>query len=1003
MEALQVLVTDIIGEHKSFNVILMILYTGPIIKSWGSKNMIRKSWDCYEVVQLISSYFKTKKCISSKEKRETLMHLSSLLRKYALKQGLEIDEKYRNLNGMILQLSHMEYVITDGKNGLPGSPKMFVEMYEIYQTNRAKYEKILGKANELMGVTVTGVGKRERFNRWLSEKYDHNRVAEIFFTLSEVEACLQKRSLLIGSLYDISSEKDAKKMFVTLKENRMFKISHIRKMTFIESSMHSFLLFLKSNKQIDDVSKMNVLSDELYVPDQSLVIEETAEPNSPVIDGTIQTVDLNKTCSLTYTKPIGISYFGEEVSVRNWADTYVRLCRCMLEDYAEVFQKLINQPITGSGRIDFADAEHSKEMTAPKMVSNNLFIETNLSATDIVKKIATLLKLCAVEYSNLVILYKSTASSPNRAHMQRLLSTRKTAIHNYGDEFYQWLNKEEGMAETTCRSYISAINSAEQFAKEHQIASAKIYRTVNYWEAKETIDSLLKNDIFIEHNNQQHNRFSAAMKKYLEYLSGENVQQCLKFIEDTIDLEPYKEILAEKYPKGFRIQSVIEMKKFRHFWNEKFGAELEEEDDVVRQCISRAGIQYQDFVYLPEEMLNDSTDERLVTYIDNTFAEGKKAIYYDALFKEFSSEFLGQRINNSDMLKIYLAYFHKGKYFFDRSYLASDVNVDIDPVDEVRNCMKAYGAPMKLAVLYETLCHIPQKKIKQILNCNKEYIYNASEEYFHADVVDLTHTELENIADLIQQAIDDKEFISGNELIYAISTKYPVLMERFTMITTVGLRDAIGFKLSGAYAFTGNIISSADRSLSMYDVFADYCSHRDHVTLDELNNLKTELNATIYFDAVYQNLLRINQDDFVSKDRARFDVEATDAAIERFCTGNYISLGEFSQFGSFPDAGFPWTCYLLEHYVSDYSRNYELMHSSFNAYNCVGAIVKRNTGIKDFNDLIANVLADSNIIHTKESALQYLYDNGFLARRRYTEIEQIIINANGLRIQKGQN
>jgi hypothetical protein len=960
--------------------------------------MIRKSWDCYEVVHLINSYYKIQKCISPREKREILMHLSSILRKYALKQGLEIDEKYRNLNGMILQLSHMEYVITNGKKGLPDPPKMFVEVYEVYKTNRVKYEKILGEANELMGVTDTGVGQKERFNRWLLEKYEHNRVTEILSTLSEVEACLQKRNLLFGSLYDISSEKEAKKMFVSLKENKMFKISHMRRMTFIESSMHSYLLFLKS-----EVSRKKVLSDELIVTNQLLDIEETSELNSPEVDETIQEVNFNKICNLGFTKPIGISYFGKEIPVRNWTDTYVNLCGCMFEDYSEVFQKLINQPINGSGRIDFADAEHRNEMTAPKMVSNSLFVETNISATDIVKKIATLLKICAVEYHNIVILYKSIASSLNRAPVQMRLSTRRTTMNDDGEEFYQWLNKEEGMAETTCRSYVSAINNVEQFAKEHQIASAKLYEADNYWEAKETVDALLKNGIFIEYNNQQHNRLRAAMNKYLGYLSKENNTQIQMCLEDTIDLEPYKEVLAEKYPKGFRIQSKLDMKKFRHYWNEKFGAELEEEDDVVRRCIARAGIQYQEFIYLPEEMLNDRIEESLITYIDNTFAEGKKAIYYDALFKEFSFDFLGQRINNSDMLKIYLSYLYKGKYFFNRSYLASDLNVEIDPVDEVQDCLKAYGAPMKLAVLYEALSHIPQKKIKQILNCNKEYIYNASEEYFHVDVVDLTHTELENIADLIQQAIDDKEFISGNELIYTISTKYPVLMERFTMFTTVGLRDAIGFKLNGAYAFTGNIISSADKSLSMYDVFADYCSHRDHVTLDELNNLKAELNTTIYFDAVYQNLLRINLDDFVSKDRARFDVEATDAAIERFCTGNYVSLGEFSQFGSFPDAGFPWTSYLLEHYVSDYSRNYELMHSSFNAYNCVGAIVKRNTGIKDFNDLIANVLADSNIIHTKESALQYLYDNGFLARRRYTEIEQIIINANGLRIQRGQN
>ncbi len=87
------------------------------------------------------------------------------------------------------------------------------------------------------------------------------------------------------------------------------------------------------------------------------------------------------------------------------------------------------------------------------------------------------------------------------------------------------------------------------------------------------------------------------------------------------------------------------------------------------------------------------------------------------------------------MLRIYLTYLCKGKYFFDRYFLTKENDVEIDPVDEVRDCMKEYGVPMNLEIIYKRLCHIPQKKIKQILNFNKEFIYNAPEEYFHVDVV----------------------------------------------------------------------------------------------------------------------------------------------------------------------------------------------------------------------------------------------------------------------------
>ena len=53
-----------------------------------------------------------------------------------------------------------------------------------------------------------------------------------------------------------------------------------------------------------------------------------------------------------------------------------------------------------------------------------------------------------------------------------------------------------------------------------------------------------------------------------------------------------------------------------------------------------------------------------------------------------------------------------------------------------------------------------------------------------------------------------------------------------------GLRDAIGYKLRERFSFKGNIISSQGQALSMMEVFADFCKHRESFTLGELKMLK---------------------------------------------------------------------------------------------------------------------------------------------------------------------
>lgn len=187
----------------------------------------------------------------------------------------------------------------------------------------------------------------------------------------------------------------------------------------------------------------------------------------------------------------------------------------------------------------------------------------------------------------------------------------------------------------------------------------------------------------------------------------------------------------------------------------------------------------------------------------------------------------------------------------------------------------------------------------------------------------------------------------------------------------------------------------------MSEVFAHFASTHDYFTLEQLNSLKRDLDTPIYFDSVYSNCLRINQDEFVSRNQAAFDIDATDAAISRFCTGDYVMLKEINFFGSFPDAGFPWNEFLLEHYVAEFSKKYKLMHLGFNAGMAVGAIVKRSSQIDDFDTLISMELAESSIPLDRDNALQFIVDIGLLARKHYNGIEKDLSAAKLLRLKKG--
>jgi hypothetical protein len=437
---------------------------------------------------------------------------------------------------------------------------------------------------------------------------------------------------------------------------------------------------------------------------------------------------------------------------------------------------------------------------------------------------------------------------------------------------------------------------------------------------------------------------------------------------------------------------------------ENYGESIDYDDATICKHISKITIRHGDMVYLPEIMLDESAKQDLLSYVRRMFEEGKNVIYYEALYKEFSDAFKNGIINNIDMLKTYLCYINDGSMYLSGKYISSDENIKADAYGEVRQFMISVNNIISLDDIENELPHLTRDKIKYVLKSGDEFILNrkGSEEYFHADIIDLSQSELDLIADSIRFSINSKDYINENELKEIIENKVPSVMEHYHFLTTSGLRKAFAYKLRDEFSFKGKIISPYGKDLSMDDVFANFAKRHKHFTITQLTELKKDLDTQIYFNAVYKNSLRINKDEFVSIEQAKFDVDAIDYAIDYFCSSDFIAIKDISIFGGFPDAYFPWNSFLLEHYVAMYSKKYKLIHTAFNTRNPVGAIVKRSSNIDNFDDVIIRVLADGNVSLNTDDALQYLCDTGFLDCRKYSNIDSVLTKANILRKKQGE-
>lgn len=1079
------------------------------------------AWDEYEAILLLDGLLDIKQ--NGMSRNEVIKRVSGDLRMMAQNRGVEIDELYRNVNGITFQIQSMESAYC-GQTIFKPATKLFSEVAGIYKHDRKRYEILLGEAKKM----VTGSGSVEtHFYEYLASKVSPAQLSAFYPCYKEIEDYCIKIRILKKPLFETTDLDDLSKVQNAIERNKLFRITHRKRFDKILSAGRHYLTYIREGQYskieavpvveeespvvtvaveepvvevapkyeeaiettnpmtrteqdnrlaskypiifkrmftalrelsqkntdgssvkeigiciggiarpsiieevLDNASWSKVIGENYLfsteIVDHSLSYLET-ESKEPTLPGNavelsdadsaeqeqLQNVDFSTTNDLAYTVPVDFTYFDEERNCgSSWTELYVSFVATLLEDYPHVFKAGMSFSIRGNGRIEFATQDNYRFMIAPKFIPESDYVlETNISASDIANKCRYLLDLCGVDYENVVITYKrkETETKTEEKHEHSVVRAAGTKFVN-SISFARYMKDELKMAETSCRSYASAINNCESFAREHGFSSWRLY-TDDCEVVKNTVSLLLKDEDFLTYNRNQHNRFRAALSKLLLFIGAEPVQAdrsvtrqrttaSVPAPEPVYRNEEYTQVLKNNFSKGFRMESALEIRKFRLHYAAVHEQELADSDELIAQNIKRMCILYDGKAFLPEVMLSEELKDSLLRYIAQNFESGKKAIYFQALFNEFSDAFLDYQIHDADMLKIYLLHLGLENIYFSRSFLSQEPDVEIDPQSEIETCLKEHARPMEYEELFAALPHLPQEKIKFILRANNEFISNKAGTYFHESSVVLTDEELENIAEIISYSIEDKEFIGGNELYDAIKAKYPYIIENNSIYSVYGFRDALKYKFGDRFSFKGNIISRAGQELSMADVYANYAKHHDSFTLVELQSLASELATIIYFDSVYENALRISKEDFVSKTRAQFAVSETDAAIDRVCTGNYISIQEITNFGVFPYVGFPWNSYLLEHYVAEYSHKYQLLHSGFNGTECAGAIVKRNSGIETFDDFIVDFLANSNIELNKVNALQLLSDRGYLARRRYSNIESLIIKANAQRNRK---
>lgn len=477
-----------------------------------------------------------------------------------------------------------------------------------------------------------------------------------------------------------------------------------------------------------------------------------------------------------------------------------------------------------------------------------------------------------------------------------------------------------------------------------------------------------------------------------------------KYATPLIDFnkEAFTRVLLQRFQKGMLFDS-IDIEIFRETYLDITGEKLDLTDEHLQICLSKCGVMYKERLFPAEGIINKSANEKLMDYIEKSFSEGKKVLYYNAIYTNLSEVFSDCfYLMDAMMLKPYLEYVcNPGVYCFEDEYFSKEKDVKIDPSTEVEDFLLAAGKPLSYEDIYSGLFHVSKDIIKGVINNSSNLIMNEREHYFHYGIFECSTEDEDKISSYIKQSIDADGYCIWSFVYDRIKKTMPIFIEKNVYLSSLGIRNAVARKLSRLFHFEKKVICHSGENLSMADVYRLYGKNHTPFSDDDLNSFSKEVNAGLtYFDSLSETAVRVSKNLFVSRDEIEFDTEAIDNVISTFLEKGYMLISDIS-FLAFPNVGYEWNEFLLESYLMCFSEKFSLVNNGRSMNNVAGAIVRRGCGYDDFANVCSDLLAKNcDFPLTKNKALDYLGKVNLLTSRRYKKIDLVVARAKQIKNRK---
>ncbi|MBU3187216.1 hypothetical protein [Clostridium estertheticum] len=630
---------------------------------------------------------------------------------------------------------------------------------------------------------------------------------------------------------------------------------------------------------------------------------------------------------------------------------------------------LIPEAVKSELIVDFYNRNQKYTYTRPyKLDINNVSIIVS-SWTDV------LVKLCEelIKISPLIINKFEMNSIKGR---KRILFTTNDNLLIAGRKLSNGLwvetNFNADRIVKLCKTILNECNINIENVKIHYTAKERIpFKKINTQRINEKCDIVIeKSEFYI--NRKQYNKSQSI---YIEILDGH-------------------------FPNGIRISSSIQVNKFKMIAQEMGIELLICDNELIINELKGIAVCCENNLYMsPNKIVEDKVLlKQIIGFVLDKFKQTKKVVYFDGILNYFKDEFVYTNIYNSTVLKGIFEYYLEDYFCIRNTFISISSDIIIDVQDEIEETIKNSEAPIDRYNIFQLISHISEKKINETLKYNNNILQWGKNLFWHIDRIEVSEQEENLLRDIICYETRDG-FITLKKLYDILKEKATQFIESNCIENYLCIRDVLKCYFTDEFEFKYTFIGKNGQAMSGNVATQKFIEGKDKFTLIELYEFvqKNDLPLinSLFIEEASKMYVRIDENNFILKENLSLDsemIEAIETTTKKFLINGYVPLAKVYGFTIFPTIGFQWNIFLLQSIIGGYCNNLKIYLNSTSITKSIGVIADNSFGFKNYDEILIEEIAIQDTracLVDEKAAIEYLFDNGYVAQRRMKNFERL--------------